>query len=159
MDKSGSPFGEPPLRWRGEGSIAMIILMCAAMAGTSGTLAGASFTVGTADALHSAPLFLPDVPNCEADNQCNNRNYDDVIHKTAPLRNLLLQCVLSSQRLIGLIDQGNDHGHDGGNHDQTGQEAFTDRAGGYQGADLIDQESDGVTGGELESHTAPEPLA
>ena len=101
------------------GLIACTIAASAAV----GTLAGAGFTVGTADALHSAPLFLSDVPNCEADNQCNNRNYDDVIHKNAPLRKLLLQCVLSSQRLIGPIDQGNDHGHDGGNHDQTGQEA------------------------------------
>ena len=123
MDKSGSPFGEPLLLWRGEGSIAMIILMCAAMAGTSGTVSGAGFTVGTADALHAAPLFFSDVPNRKADDQCNDRNYDNAIHKTAPLRELLLQCVLSSQRLVGLADQGSNHSRDGGNHDQAGQEA------------------------------------
>ena len=68
--------------------MALGLIACAIAASAAvGTLAGASFTVGTADALHSAPLFLPDVPNCEADNQCNNRNYDDVIHKTAPFGN------------------------------------------------------------------------
>ena len=115
-----------------------LIACTVAASAAAATLAGAGFTVRTADALHAAPLFLSDVPNCEADNQCNNRNYNKIIHKTAPLRKLLLQSVLSSQRLIGLIDQGNDHGHDGGNHDQTGQEACTDRAGGDQGTDLID---------------------
>ena len=66
--------------------MALRLITCAiAASATAAALAGASFTVGTADALHSAPLFLPDVPNCEADNQCNNRNYDDIIHKTAPL--------------------------------------------------------------------------
>ena len=65
------------------------LIACAIAASAAAcALAGASFTFGTADALHSAPLFLPDVPNCEADNQCNNRNYDDVIHKTAPFGNL-----------------------------------------------------------------------
>ena len=73
---------------RGEGSMALLMMICAAISGASGTMSGAGFTVGTADALHSAPLFLPDVPNCEADNQCNNRNYDDVIHKTAPLKKI-----------------------------------------------------------------------
>ena len=111
--------------------MALGLIACAIAASAAvSTLTGAGFTVGAADALHAALLFLPDVPNCEADNQCNNRNYDDVIHKTAPLRNLLLQCVLSSQRLIGLIDQGNDHSHDGGNHDQTGQEACAEGTGG-----------------------------
>ena len=119
--------------------MALGLIACAVAASAAvGALAGAGFTVGTANALYPTPLFLSDVPNCEADNQCNNRNDDDVIHKTAPLKKLLLQCVLSSQRLIGLIDQGNDHGHDGGNHDQTGQEACAEGTGGYQGADLID---------------------
>ena len=65
------------------GLIACVITASAA----ASALAGASFTVGTADALHSAPFFLSDVPNCEADNQGDNRNDDDVIHKTAPLKN------------------------------------------------------------------------
>ena len=51
-----------------------------------GALAGAGFTVGTADALHSTPLFLPDVPDCSAHDQGDNRNDDDVIHKTAPFQ-------------------------------------------------------------------------
>ena len=66
------------------GLIACVITASAA----ASAFAGASFTVGTADALHSAPLFLSDVPDCEADNQSDNRNDDDVIHKTAPLGNL-----------------------------------------------------------------------
>ena len=71
--------------------MALGLIACAVAASAAvGTLAGAGFTVGTADALHSAPFFLSDVPNCKADNQCNNRNYDDVIHKTAPLEKLLL---------------------------------------------------------------------
>lgn len=66
--------------------MALRLIACTvAASAAAAALAGASFTVGTADALHSAPLFLPDVPNCEADNQCNNRNYDDIIHITAPL--------------------------------------------------------------------------
>ena len=64
------------------GLIACVISASAA----ASALAGASFTVGTADALNSAPLFLSDVPDCEADNQGDNRNDDDVIHKTAPLK-------------------------------------------------------------------------
>ena len=71
--------------------MALGLIACAVAASAAvGTLAGAGFTVGTADALNSTPLFLPDVPNREADNQRNNRNYDDVIHKTAPLEKLLL---------------------------------------------------------------------
>ena len=69
--------------------MALRLIACTVAASAAvGTLAGASFTVGTADALHSAPLFLPDVPNCEADNQGDSRNDNDVIHKTAPLGNL-----------------------------------------------------------------------
>ena len=66
------------------GLIACVITASAA----ASAFAGASFTVGTADALNSATLFLSDVPNCEADNQGDNRNDDNVIHKTAPLGNL-----------------------------------------------------------------------
>ena len=69
--------------------MALGLIACVITASTAASaLAGASFTVGTADALNSTPLFLPDVPNREADNQCNNRNDNDVIHKTAPLGNL-----------------------------------------------------------------------
>lgn len=49
--------------------MALDLIACAVTASTAASaLAGASFTVGTADALNSAPLFLSDVPNCEADN-------------------------------------------------------------------------------------------
>ena len=65
--------------------MALGLIACTiAAAAAASALAGASFTVGAADALHSAPLFLPDVPNCKADNQSNNCNDDDVIHKTDP---------------------------------------------------------------------------
>ena len=63
------------------GLIACVITASAA----ASALAGAGFTIGTADALHTAPFLLSDVPNREAHNQCDNRNDDDVIHKTAPL--------------------------------------------------------------------------
>ena len=69
-----------------------LIACTVAASAAAATLAGAGFTVRTADALHAAPLFLPDVPNCEADNQCNNPDYDDVIHK------LLLLEITSSVR-------------------------------------------------------------
>ena len=83
--------------YKGGKIIALGLIACTiAASAAAAALAGAGFTVGTANALHPTPLFLSDVPNCEADNQCNNRNYDDVIHKTAPLRKLLLQCVLGS---------------------------------------------------------------
>ena len=65
-----------------------LIACTSAASAAVGTLAGASFTVGTADALHAAPPFLSDVPNREADNQGDSRNDNDVIHKTAPLENL-----------------------------------------------------------------------
>ena len=84
--------------------MALGLIACAiAASAAAAALAGAGFTVGTANALHPAPLFPSDVPNCEADNQRNNRN-DDIIHKTAPLRKLFLQCILSSQILVGLLD-------------------------------------------------------
>ena len=66
------------------GLIASVITASAA----ASALAGACFTVGTADALNSTPLLLSDVPNREADKQGDSRNDDDVIHKTAPLGNL-----------------------------------------------------------------------
>ena len=63
--------------------MALGLIACAIAASAAvGTLAGASFTVGTADALHAAPLFFSDVPNRKADDQCNDRNYDNAIHKT-----------------------------------------------------------------------------
>ena len=129
---------------RGEGSMALLMMICAAISGASCTMSGADLAVGTADALHAAPLFFSDVPNRKADDQYNDRNYDNAIHKTAPLRELLLQCVLSGQGLIGLADQGSNHSRDGGDHDQAGQEALADGSGGDQGADLIDQVSDGL---------------
>ena len=68
--------------------MALGLIVCAIAASAAvGTLAGAGFTVGTADTLHAAPLFLPDIPNCEADNQRSNHNDNDVIHKTAPFGN------------------------------------------------------------------------
>lgn len=66
------------------GLIACVITASAA----ASALAGAGFTIGTADALHAAPLFLSDVPYCEADNQGDNRNYDDVIHKNCSFGNI-----------------------------------------------------------------------
>lgn len=93
--------------------MALGLIACTIAASTaSSTLAGASSTVRAADALHAAPLFLSDVPNCETDNQCNNRNYDDVIHKTAPLKKLLLQCIFGSHVLVGLLDQSGNCGTD-----------------------------------------------
>lgn len=69
--------------------MASVLIACVITASAAASaLAGASLTVGTADALHSAPLFLSDVPDCEAHDQRNNRNHNDVIHKTAPLGNL-----------------------------------------------------------------------
>ena len=69
--------------------MALGLIACTIAASAAATaLAGAGFTVGTADALHSAPLFLSDVPNREANNQGDSRNDNDVIHKTAPLVNL-----------------------------------------------------------------------
>ena len=84
--------------------MALGLIACAVAAFAAvGTLAGAGFTVGTADALHAAPLFLPDVPNCKADNQCNNRNYDDVIHKTAPFGNHFFSAYSAAKDLLALL--------------------------------------------------------
>ena len=81
--------------------MALGLIACAVAASAAvGTLAGAGFTVGTADALHSAPFFLSDVPNCKADNQCNNRNYDDVIHKTAPFGNHFFSAYSAARDLL-----------------------------------------------------------
>ena len=84
--------------------MALGLIACAvATSAAVGTLAGAGFTVGTADALHSAPLFLLDVPNCEADNQCNNPDYDDVIHKTAPFGNHFFSAYSAARDLLVLL--------------------------------------------------------
>ena len=84
--------------------MALRLIACTVAASAAvGTLAGAGFTIGTADALHSAPLFLPDIPNCEADNQCNNRNYDDVIHKTAPFGNHFFSAYSAARDLLVLL--------------------------------------------------------
>jgi len=49
--------------------MALGLIVCAiAASATASALAGAGFTVGTADALHAAPLFLSDVPDCETNN-------------------------------------------------------------------------------------------
>jgi len=85
--------------------MALGLIACTIAASAAATaLAGAGFTVGTADALHAVPLFLSDVENCEADNQCNNPNDDDVIHKTAPLRENYFFSVYSAARdLLALL--------------------------------------------------------
>ena len=83
-------------------ALRLIACTVAASAAVS-TLAGAGFTVGTANALYPTPLFLPDVPNCEADNQCNNRNYDDVIHKTAPFGNHFFSAYSAARDLLVLL--------------------------------------------------------
>ena len=81
--------------------MALRLIACAIAASAAvGTLAGASFTVGAADALHSAPFFLSDVPNCKADNQCNNPDYDDVIHKTAPFGNHFFSAYSAARDLL-----------------------------------------------------------
>ena len=143
-------------------AIALGLSACAiAAAAAVGTLAGAGFTVGTADALHPAPLFLSDVVNCEAHNQGDKRNYDDVIHKTAPFGKLLLQSILVSQAPVGLFDQtGNDKANCNHNcqTDQSGDN-IQEIGSGDQGTDGVNQVIDRITGGERQSHTAPEPLA
>ena len=69
--------------------MALRLIACAVAASAAASaISGADFTVGTADALNSTPLFLPDVPNREANNQGDSRNDNDVIHKTAPFGNL-----------------------------------------------------------------------
>ena len=81
--------------------MALGLIACAVAASAAvGTLAGAGFTVGTADALYTAPLFLPDVPDCEAHNQCDNRNDDDVIHKTAPFGNHFFSAYSATRELL-----------------------------------------------------------
>jgi len=53
---------------RGE-IMALGLIVCAiAASATASALAGAGSTVGAADALHAAPLFLSDVPDCETNN-------------------------------------------------------------------------------------------
>ena len=81
------------------GSIACAVAASAA----AGAISGAGFTVGTADALYPTPLFLSDVPNCEADDQCNDRNYDDVIHKTAPFGNHFFSAYSAARDLLVLL--------------------------------------------------------
>lgn len=59
----------------------MIILMCAAISGASGTMSGAGFTVGTADALDTFLLFLLDVKTRTAKDQNYNCNNKEVLHR------------------------------------------------------------------------------
>ena len=84
--------------------MALGLIACAVAASAAvSTLAGAGFTVGAANALYPTPLFLSDVENCEADNQCNNRNDDDVIHKTAPLKNYFFSAYSAARDLLVLL--------------------------------------------------------
>ena len=81
------------------GLIACVITASAA----ASALAGAGFTIGTADALHTAPFLLSDVPNREAHNQCDNRNDDDVIHKTAPLKYYFFSAYSAARFFLALL--------------------------------------------------------
>ena len=89
--------------------------------------------------MNAALFFLSDVPNRSAYNQCNNCYYDDIIHENRSFLKLLLQCILSGQILIGLIDQMNNHSNNCCNGDQTGQETCAEGTGGDQSTNLINQ--------------------
>ena len=66
---------------RGEGSMALLMMICAAISGASGTMSGAGLAVGTADALDTYLLFLLDVKTCTAKDQNYNCNNKEVLHR------------------------------------------------------------------------------
>ena len=66
---------------RGEGSMALLMMICAAISGASGTMSGAGLAVGTADALDTFLLFLLDVKTRTAKDQNYNCNNKEVLHR------------------------------------------------------------------------------
>jgi len=56
----------------------------AAAAAAAGAVTGAGFAVRTADALDAPALFLPDIADCQADDQGHNRDDDKIFHNAAP---------------------------------------------------------------------------
>ena len=61
--------------------MALLMMMCAAIPGASGTMSGAGLAVGTADALDTFLLFLLDVKTCTAKDQNYNCNNKEVLHR------------------------------------------------------------------------------
>lgn len=59
----------------------LILILCAAIPGASGTMSGAGLAVGTADALDTFLLFLLDVKTCTAKDQNYNCNHKEVLHR------------------------------------------------------------------------------
>ena len=66
---------------RGEGSMALLMMICAAISGASGTMSGAGLAVGTADALDTLLPFSADIKHCAAKDQNYNCNNKEVLHR------------------------------------------------------------------------------
>ena len=61
--------------------MALLMGICAAISGASGTMTGAGLAVGTADAPDPLLLFPADINNCPAQDQNNNCNHKEVLHR------------------------------------------------------------------------------
>ena len=61
--------------------MALLMMICAAISGASGTVSGAGLAVGTADALDTFLLFPADIKNCPAKDQNNKCNNKEVLHR------------------------------------------------------------------------------
>ena len=61
--------------------MALLMVICAAIPGASGTMSGAGLAVGTAEALDTLLLFPAEIKNCPAKDQNNNCNNKEVLHR------------------------------------------------------------------------------
>ena len=59
----------------------LILILCAAIPGASGTMSGAGLAVRTANALDAFLLFPADIKNRRAKDQNNNCNNKEVLHR------------------------------------------------------------------------------
>ena len=112
-------------------------------AAAAAAIAAAASAGRAADAYGAPLLFLDDVSDGSAQNDGHRCN-DDYICHIASFRVLFAQCGFSFS--VCLADQRYNDSHDGSNHDQTGQEACAEAAGGDQRANLIYQICRGVAG-------------
>ena len=114
-------------------------------------MAAAASAVRTADALFAAFLGLPDVEGRAADDGSNNSDHKkiDRIHILLPSS----QGIFRLDLLVRTDTQPHQHCHIGHQEDQAAHKARAQGAGGDQRADLVDQEANGVAGGQLQGNT------
>jgi len=132
--------------------ISLIRSAAAAGAAISGMIfagagAGTAAAIRAADAL-AAALFGPvNIAAGSSHDDHENSDHNQIGHVEHSFSEKLLFCaVFGSQALVSLADQTDQHSSKHQDRDQAAHEPRAHSAGGDQGADLIDQEADGIAG-------------